>query len=308
MPVVPDVSAGLGVVRIGSVPDVPSVPVVPVRLLLVRFVRVLSGGCTGVGVGAGVVVVVSVGTPLWPTPPTDPLPDVAPPCACAVARASIDVPANAAVIVHRFLLMTFPFFPRLLPKIAIFVGPGRLAWRARVARLLSLVSLPLLLAYLVSAGGCSEPSSSGEAVHFDACEPVTVVPAAALTTGQEAGVRAAIGLWNTTAGTQLLFDADPSAVVAGARLPIRFQAAAAAFHGFYDEQTGSVFINLDLVDRAQTIAIAHELGHGFALVHTTAHPSVMRPGNLDTEPSAADADALVALWGACPTSEDAATE
>ena len=170
-----------------------------------------------------------------------------------------------------------------------------------MARSPSLVSLTVLASLAVAVtGGCGEPSSSGEAVRFDVCESLTVVPAAALTDAQSAGIREAVGLWNAVARTRLTVAADYAATVPGARLQIQFEAAAAPFHGLYDEAAGRVFINTDLADRAQAIAIAHELGHAFALVHTLDHPSVMRPGNLDVAPNAADADALAAIWGVCP--------
>src|SRR5687767_1802091 len=86
------------------------------------------------------------------------------------------------------------------------------------------------------------------------------------------------------------------------RIDIVFQDAAAAFHGFYDDTIGVVFINRGLDDDHQrAVTVAHELGHAFGLLHveTRARPSVMNPANLSIEPNADDAAALAELWGSC---------
>ena len=180
-----------------------------------------------------------------------------------------------------------------------------------MARRLSLVPPPLvtlLCGLLFGAGSCTEASPAGEPVRFDACESLMTVPADAPWTAQQAtGVRTALALWNARAYTRLgsgdqALIGDPALVrlPAEPRLTIQFQSAAEPFHGFYDAPTAGIFINDGLTGSAQAIAIAHEIGHAFGLVHETARPSVMRPGNLDTEPTSGDVDALAALWGSCP--------
>jgi hypothetical protein len=53
------------------------------------------------------------------------------------------------------------------------------------------------------------------------------------------------------------------------------------------------------------VVIAHELGHSMGLVHVTTYESVMKSGNLTVEPQAADAQALIDIWGQCSSSPDA---
>jgi hypothetical protein len=156
-------------------------------------------------------------------------------------------------------------------------------------------ALSLLYVPLLCAVGCGDVSPSGPEIRFDACQDLVVVPDPAVTDGQRAGIRSGIALWNDRARTRLTLEAP----TATPELAIRFQRAAAPFHGYYDAQRATVFINEDLRDAAQAIVIAHEIGHAFALAHVNQRPSVMTSGNLDTEPTAEDVDELAALWGAC---------
>lgn len=149
---------------------------------------------------------------------------------------------------------------------------------------------------LLCAIGCGDASPSGPEVHFDACRDLILVPDATVTDGQRAGLRAGIALWNERARTRLSLEATS----ASPELAIRFQRAAAPFHGYYDAQTATAFINEDLRGAAQAIVIAHEIGHAFALAHVSQRPSVMTSGNLDTEPTAEDVETLAVLWGPCP--------
>ncbi|MDB4955358.1 MAG: hypothetical protein JWO36_2927 [Myxococcales bacterium] len=89
---------------------------------------------------------------------------------------------------------------------------------------------------------------------------------------------------------------DPSAPTLG----IAFRSAPVVDMGFYDDTTGTIFVNLDLVDpRQRTITIAHELGHAFGLLHVTDRPSVMNPANLTIAPNDADLAAVAERWGTC---------
>jgi hypothetical protein len=153
----------------------------------------------------------------------------------------------------------------------------------------SLVSVLLLCAV-----GCGEPPPAGPEINFDACQDLVLAPDVGVTDAQLAGIRAGISLWNDRAGTRLSLSGAESLP----RLAIKFQQAAAPFHGLYDGARATVFINQDLRDAQQAIVIAHEIGHAFSLEHV-GRRSVMAPGNLDVEPTADDVEALASVWGAC---------
>ncbi|HEX4422782.1 MAG TPA: M48 family metalloprotease [Kofleriaceae bacterium] len=172
---------------------------------------------------------------------------------------------------------------------------------------------------VVAACGGSDPSAS--AVAHDPCAPLAI-DAASLTDAEQAGVIDALALWRGHGITAMTL-ADGAAPAAGAAsggggndatgapadaaIALRFEDAAATFHGVYDPDSASVLINRDLTgdaDRAQlAIVIAHELGHVFGLVHIdpAVRLSLMNPGNLVTTPTDADQQALADLWGACPS-------
>jgi hypothetical protein len=164
-----------------------------------------------------------------------------------------------------------------------------------VARSLRLAAVIVLFA---SAAGCGNGGyQSDEWVAFDACAALPIVPDAALTETQSAGIVAAMALWNERAGTRLTLATDRD--VPG--LPIHFQGAAPNFHGLYDAPNGQVYINTDLDGSALAVTIAHEIGHAFGLSHVSAgqRSSVMNPNNLVVEPTAEDVDTLAMRWGVC---------
>jgi hypothetical protein len=152
----------------------------------------------------------------------------------------------------------------------------------------------LLSVLLLCAVGCGDAPPSGPEIHFDACQDLVLVPDAEVTDAQLAGIRAGTALWNDRAGTRL----SMTGAEAAQRLPIKFQRAAAPFHGFYDAPSATVFINQDLRDAQQAVVIAHEIGHAFSLSHVGGR-SVMAAGNLDVEPTVEDVQALATVWGAC---------
>lgn len=128
----------------------------------------------------------------------------------------------------------------------------------------------------------------------DACAPLALVSGKA-TTVQLAGMQAAEALWRDRGAPSL-------GLRAGATLEVRFEPAAAPFHGVYDDENAVIYINDDLADETTlSIVIAHEVGHAFGLVHVPAseRPSLMNPGNLATPPTADDQAALAAIWGSC---------
>ena len=162
------------------------------------------------------------------------------------------------------------------------------------------LSLAVGLSLLIAVAACApEQIPPGEAVAFDPCEPLLLMPASTATAAERDGIAAGAVLWNAIAGTRLtVADAGASGDVL---LPIHFQSAAAAFHGLYDPTNGQVFINTDLSGGAQAVTIAHEIGHAFGLAHVPSgeRASVMNPGNLNVEPNADDVATLALRWGAC---------
>ena len=131
---------------------------------------------------------------------------------------------------------------------------------------------------------------------FDPCEPIAIAITGA-SDDQRTGVSDAIAAWRDRGVTA--FELDP---VGPTAIEIRFEQAAAAFHGLYDDQHGVVYVNQQIVDRAAlAVVVAHELGHAFGLLHVDRdeRESVMNPGNLSTSPNAGDQREVEALWGRC---------
>jgi hypothetical protein len=170
-----------------------------------------------------------------------------------------------------------------------------------VARSLSL-AVSSFLAFCV---GCAASPPTGDAIHFDPCQPLVLVADASASEAQTAGIQAGLALWNQAARTRLSLSVGASPAQANA-VPVRFQAAAAPSHGFYDPALAMVLINTDLDNRERAIAIAHEIGHAFALIHIPGgqRSSVMNAGNLEIAPTGDDVEALAALWGACPVTDE----
>jgi hypothetical protein len=152
---------------------------------------------------------------------------------------------------------------------------------------------------VVAACSGSDPSASAGA--HDPCAPLAIAAPGA-TADEQAGIADALALWRGRGVTAFAADAAPSATIT-----IRFEDAADTFHGLYEPDQADVRINRDLTAAADrttlSIVIAHELGHVFGLVHIdpAVRLSLMNAGNLVTPPTAADQQALAALWGACPT-------
>lgn len=160
--------------------------------------------------------------------------------------------------------------------------------------------LATVLASLAAAGaGCTGAAGDGELdVVFDVCAPIRL-EAPGASAAQLTAIDAAAALWRAHGVVAIGRDLDGPAV------EIRFEPAAPAFHGLYQDEAGVVLVNATLADPdARAITIAHELGHAFGLWHVAAgeRPSIMNPGNLTLTPTLADQAALAARWGACTTS------
>ena len=130
---------------------------------------------------------------------------------------------------------------------------------------------------------------------FDPCSAAVAAPGA--TAAQIASIDAALAGWSAQGMGVTRVAAAGSGV-----LPISFRTGGESEYGYYDDAAGAIYVNVDLTDdAARAVAVAHELGHAFGLVHVplATRASVMNPGNLTIAPSAADAAAVAAVWGAC---------
>jgi hypothetical protein len=154
-----------------------------------------------------------------------------------------------------------------------------------------------IVIYVALAAGACTSGEAGPAIELDPCARLAIAPVGA-TADQLASIDDAIAMWQARGITGLVVGGD----AADPRVVVEFEAAAATFHGYYDPSLGTVYINLDLVDRSErAVTIAHELGHAFGLAHVApaARPSVMNPGNLSIVPNAGDGEAVAAIWGSC---------
>jgi Zn-dependent protease with chaperone function len=143
---------------------------------------------------------------------------------------------------------------------------------------------------VVSVLGCGAPAPAGPQVVHSPCAPLVVAPPEGASPVQREALEGSLLAWNALGFTQLRLDGD------GEPIALRFEKAAALFHGFYDPQTGEVFINQGLDDANELrVVIAHELGHAMGLAHVAVseRASVMNPGNLVTRPTPEDNALLV---------------
>ena len=153
---------------------------------------------------------------------------------------------------------------------------------------------------LAALAACSGTHSSESYIAHDPCAALAI-NVIAPTSAERDGIAGAIALWRDHGVAA--FDAALDAGAATEQtLEIRFEDAAASFHGVYDPATDRVLINRDLTEPATLgIVIAHELGHVFGLAHVAAEArlSLMNPGNLITPPTEDDQRALEEMWGSC---------
>lgn len=146
------------------------------------------------------------------------------------------------------------------------------------------------------SSGCSP--SRGDAfieLTFDPC--AVTIWTDATDADELSSIDQGIGMWNTMAGLRLARSSGTERHGLG----IRYGEALHSFRGVYDDQEGIAFVNRRLDRRARAIAVAHEVGHAFGLLHVerAERLSVMNPGNVVVAPTFEDGNALWELWDAC---------
>jgi Zn-dependent peptidase ImmA (M78 family) len=159
----------------------------------------------------------------------------------------------------------------------------------------------LRLAVIFALALVTACAGEGDAVidrMFDPCAPL-VLDTSSATPAQQDGVRDAIALWSSRGVTSF---ADP-AIADAPVIPVLFEEASPAVHGYYDDETAVIYVNsvLDADPEARAVTIAHELGHAFGLYHVERgeRVSVMNPANLRVPPTEDDQHAVELLWGRC---------
>jgi hypothetical protein len=154
-----------------------------------------------------------------------------------------------------------------------------------------------VLAVVCSSCAVEEPALI-ETV-FDPCAPLWLDVDADAEADQRESVRAGLAMWREDAGAAVAAEQPAGGA---ARVPLHFDPAGTAFHGYYDDERGEVYINAHMRnDRERSITVAHELGHVFGLFHVDPadRTSLMNPGNTETLLTPDDVASLAALWGAC---------
>jgi hypothetical protein len=150
--------------------------------------------------------------------------------------------------------------------------------------------LPLLVA-VVSCGVDADETID---ISYDACAPLALAADDA-SDAERASIEDAAALWNAQGLTKLVVDQPGDAPI----VRIRFESAAIAFLGVYEDEIGEIIINREITNPEQrAIVIAHEVGHAFGLPHMEGR-SVMNQGNLTITPTAEDQAALTARNTSC---------
>lgn len=151
--------------------------------------------------------------------------------------------------------------------------------------------------WVLFCAGCGSQAHSGGVVR-DPCAPVVLMPDPGTSQPELDSIGDALAMWRGVANLSLSLGTEVSAQP----VAVRFEKAALASYGFYDDTRAVIYINRGLADRHErAVTIAHELGHALALAHVALdeRSSVMNQQNLSIEPTAADAAELAHHWGEC---------
>ena len=156
--------------------------------------------------------------------------------------------------------------------------------------------LPLLFA----CAACGVNADETIDIAYDACAPLALLAADDASEDERTSVRDAAAMWNAHGRTQLFMFGDDGVPADVPVVPIRFERAAIAFLGIYEDEVGEIIVNRELHDPGErAIVIAHEVGHAFGLQHVERGRSVMNQGNLTIAPTAEDQAALIVRSASC---------
>jgi len=141
-------------------------------------------------------------------------------------------------------------------------------------------------------------SESAVETTYDPCSPLTIALDPGASAAEVSGVEGAVLAWREVLPVQIVLGTGERGADV---LPLRFESGV-SYRAMYWDSIGVISVSRELLDPADyPVAIAHELGHAFGLLHVDAseRPSVMNVGNLALGPTADDAAAVRALWGSC---------
>lgn len=154
----------------------------------------------------------------------------------------------------------------------------------------------LLVVAVASVPSCS--SNDDIATVYDPCSPLAIDVAQDITAAERQGIDGAIAAWAHVLPTRIAIGGAGTANV----LPIRFEPGDTFYRAIYWDSFGLISIGRDrLAPEDYALAIAHEMGHAFGLLHVAKadRASVMNVGNLEVVPNDEDAAAVRALWATC---------
>lgn len=153
-------------------------------------------------------------------------------------------------------------------------------------------------AVFVALAACSgDPSVE---TTFDPCSDLTIVAAAGTTAAELESIDEAVLVWGAVLPVDIEVAASTGAP-AGA-LTIHFDSGDTFYRALYFDAIGAIHISREhLAPGDHPLAIAHELGHAFGLLHVPPdeRESLMNVGNLEVPATEADAGAVRALWSSC---------
>lgn len=134
---------------------------------------------------------------------------------------------------------------------------------------------------------------------FDPCSPLTIVPAPGTEAREIQSIEAAALAWSRVIPARIEIGAgSPDAVTLG----VTFEPGDTFYRAMYWAGVGKISISRDgLAPEDYALALAHEMGHAFGLLHvsTELRGSVMNTGNVEIEPTDADGLAVRDLWESC---------